>query len=314
MRNSIDKKILVPLMILLMVSILIIVIVLVVNGYNLLLDNHINISYRNLEEMIFTIEKVNDDIKDESGAKDFIINYYKDLGKNNLIIFSDDEILLNTFQNNNFIEEFMNEELNKGPESLTIGNYIFTYQKYDKWNWVIAYSLNRDSLLNEVMESQQSIILVALIALVFSMHASIFITHNISKPIKMLAEHCNKIVADGIYKERIEINRNDEIGTLADAFNNMLNTVQNNTDRLIEATKFNEDILRNVSTGIVTADQHGRILSINQTAENLLIPAAEKIGLVKECLHEQIMETLNTKMKINSNKILLHISILFSCI
>ena len=301
MRNSIEKKILIPFIIILMVSILIIVIVFVVNGYNLLLDNHINISYRNLEEMILTIEKVNDDIKDEIGAKDFIINFYKDLGKNNLIIFSDDddEILLNTVLNNNFIEEFMNEELNKGPESISVGNYIFTYQKYDKWNWVIAYGLNRDNLLIEVMESQQYIILVALIALVFSMHASIFITHNISKPIKMLAEHCNKIVADGIYKDRIEIDRNDEIGTLADAFNNMLDTVQNNTDRLIEATKFNEDILRNVSAGIVTADQHGSVISINQTAENLLIPAAEKIGLVKECLHEQIMETLNTKMKIN---------------
>lgn len=299
MKNNIEKKILVPFMILLMVSILIILIVFIVNGYNLLLNNNTNISYQNLEEMILIIEKVSNDIKNDIEAKAFVINYYKALGKNNLIIFSDDEILLNTAQNNNFIEDLMNEELDNGPNSITEGNYIFTYQKYDKWNWIITYCLNRNGLLSEVLYSQQYIILIALISLVLSMHASYFISHNISKPIKMLAELCDKIVADGIYKERIEINRDDEIGTLTDAFNNVLDTVQINTDRLIEATKFNDDILRNISAGIITADQHGCIISTNQTAENFLTPEAEKISLVKEYLHNQIKETLNTKMKIN---------------
>lgn len=299
MKNNIEKKILVPFMILLMVSILIILIVFIVNGYNLLLNNNTNISYQNLEEMILIIEKVSNDIKNDIEAKAFVINYYKALGKNNLIIFSDDEILLNTAQNNNFIEDLMNEELDNGPNSITEGNYIFTYQKYDKWNWIITYCLNRNGLLSEVLYSQQYIILIALISLVLSMHASYFISHNISKPIKMLAELCDKIVADGIYKERIEINRDDEIGTLTDAFNNVLDTVQINTDRLIEATKFNDDILRNISAGIITADQHGCIISTNQTAENFLTPEAEKLSLVKEYLHNQIKETLNTKMKIN---------------
>ena len=110
MKNNIEKKILVPFMILLMVSILIILIVFIVNGYNLLLNNNTNISYQNLEEMILIIEKVSNDIKNDIEAKAFVINYYKALGKNNLIIFSDDEILLNTAQNNNFIEDLMNEE------------------------------------------------------------------------------------------------------------------------------------------------------------------------------------------------------------
>lgn len=299
MKNNIEKKILVPFMILLMVSILIILIVSIVNGYNLLLNNNTTISYQDLGEMILIIEKVSNDIKNDIEAKAFVINYYKALGKNNLIIFSDDEILLNTAQNNNFIEDLMNEELDNGPNSITEGNYIFTYQKYDKWNWIITYCLNRNGLLSEVLYSQQYIILIALISLVLSMHASYFISHNISKPIKMLAELCDKIVADGIYKERIEINRDDEIGTLTDAFNNVLDTVQINTDRLIEATKFNDDILRNISAGIITADQHGCIISTNQTAENFLTPEAEKISLVKEYLHNQIKETLNTKMKIN---------------
>ena len=299
MKNNIEKKILVPFMILLMVSIFIILIVSIVNGYNLLLNNNINISYQNLEEMILIIEKVSNDIKDDIEAKAFVINYYKALGKNNLFIFSDDEILLNTAQNNNFIEDLMNEELDTGPNSVTVGTYIFTYQRYDKWNWVITYSLNRNGLLSEVLYSQQYIILIALIALVLSMHASYLISHNISKPIKMLAELCDKIIADGIYKERIEINRNDEIGTLTDAFNKVLDTVQINTDRLLEATKFNDDILRNISAGIITADQHGCILSINHTAENFLTSEGEKIGIVKEYLHNQIRETLSTKIKIN---------------
>ncbi len=299
MRNSIEKKILVPFMILLMISIFIIVIVSFVNGYNLLLDNSINNSYSDLEEIILIIEKVNNDIRDENGARAFIINYYKELGKANLIIFNNEEILLNTAQDNNFIGDLMNENLDDGPKSITIGNYIFTYEKYEKWNWVMSYSLNKNDLFNEVIDSHQYIIIIALIALILSIWASFFISSNISKPIKILAEHCDRIVADGIYKERIVTNRNDEIGKLADAFNNVLDTVQNNTDRLIESIKFNEDILRNVSAGIITADHHGSILSINQSAENFLNQESEKISRVKEYLHNQIKETLNTRMKIN---------------
>lgn len=299
MKNDIEKKILIPFIIILMASILIIVIASFVNGYNLLLDNSINNSYDNLKEMIYIIERLNNGTIDENDAKASVINYYEDLGKNNLIIFNDDEIILNTVQNNNIIGDFMNEELDNGPKSITLGSYIFTYQKYEKWNWVFSYCLDTDDLYSEVMDSQNYIILIAIIAVLINLQALIFAKNNISEPIKMLAEHCDKIVADGIYKERIEINRNDEIGILSNAFNNVLDTVQNNTDRLIEATKFNEDILRNISAGIITADQYGCILSINQTAEDFLTPEAEKINLVKEYLHKQIMETLNTKMKIN---------------
>ncbi|MDD2397218.1 MAG: ATP-binding protein [Tissierellia bacterium] len=299
MKNDIEKKILIPFIIILMASILIIVIASFVNGYNLLLDNSINNSYDNLKEMIYIIERLNNGTIDENDAKASVINYYEDLGKNNLIIFNDDEIILNTVQNNNIIGDFMNEELDNGPKSITLGSYIFTYQKYEKWNWVFSYCLDTDDLYSEVMDSQNYIILIAIIAVLINLQALIFAKNNISEPIKMLAEHCDKIVADGIYKERIEINRNDEIGILSNTFNNVLDTVQNNTDRLIEATKFNEDILRNISAGIITADQYGCILSINQTAEDFLTPEAEKINLVKEYLHKQIMETLNTKMKIN---------------
>jgi len=299
-RADIENKILIPFMILLITSILIICIVSYINGYKLLLENEIENSSNNLIEMLVFIDNARESSDDEEEIKKYVVEYYNNLEKNNLIIFSNDEILLNAYNNDNsWIESLMNEKINYNNKSFTKKDYIFTYQIYGDWDWVLGYRLNKDIFFNEVLESQKYILLIAIVSLVFSMQATILIAYNISKPIKMLAEICDKIIDQGSFQEKIEIKRKDEIGTLAKAFNNMLYRLQKNNKELNEVTRFNEDILKNIPAGIITTDQYGRILSINQAAEEFLNTERNIDRDIRENLLKQLDETLETNKKLN---------------
>ena len=301
MRVDIENKILIPFMILLITSILMICIVSYINGYNLLLENEIENSSNNLSEMLIFIDNARESSEDEEETKKFVVEYYNNLEKNNLVIFSSGEILLNSYDNEDaWIESLMNEKLNYNNKSFSTKDYIFTYQIYDDWNWILGYRLNKDIFFYEVLESQKYILLIAIVSLVFSMQATILIAYNISKPIKMLAELCDRIVDQGSFQENIEIKRKDEIGILAKAFNNMLYRLQRNNKELIEVTKFNEDILKNIPAGIITTDQYGRILSINQAAEEFLNTERNIDRDIRENLLKQLDETLETNKKLNN--------------
>ncbi|SES82693.1 PAS domain S-box-containing protein [Natronincola peptidivorans] len=313
MRIDIENKILIPFMILLILSIITLGIVSYWNGYQLLLENETKNLSMHLEEMIFFIEDVAESVEDggltEEEGKAAVLDYYQRQEKENLVIFDGERLLFNKFHvDDDRTKEFLEEALDGEEATLPIGNDILIYKSYDPWGWIIGYGLNKGLFSYEVLESQKYMILVAIISLIFSMQAAIVISHNISKPIKMLADLCDKI-AQGSFNEKIEIKRKDEIGMLANAFNNMVYRLQEKTTKLIEITQLNEDILRNIATGIITTDQQGRILSINQAAKELLVEYKEKDGqkYIEKKLLNQVKETLSSSKNINHVEIFDHV-------
>jgi two-component system phosphate regulon sensor histidine kinase PhoR len=79
---------------------------------------------------------------------------------------------------------------------------------------------------------------------------------------------CKKIEI-GNLKEKVEILRGDEIGVLANSFNHMIDQINTSTDQLIEVTKFNEDILKNIYIGIMTTDNNGKMATINMAGKEI---------------------------------------------
>ncbi|SHJ71491.1 sensor histidine kinase [Paramaledivibacter caminithermalis] len=301
MKWDIENKILIPFMILVILPILIIGIVSYWNGYQLLLNDKIKNIEDNLNEHILFINTINEEVEKNNISielgKEKAISYFNGLNKNGMIIFEDDEVILNNLnEDSEFIRNIMNNIIKSKNNIYKNDDIFFTYRNFDKWQWKIGYGLYKDIFTDELVEIQKHILLIAIIFLVFSMQATILISHNISKPIKMLAETCCKI-GMGNLKEKISINREDEIGILAEAFNNMVSKLEKNTKELVKVKKFNEDILRSISIGIITADKDGNILSINKTGERILERNKSSESL-KEALMDQLIETLeNEKSK-----------------
>ena len=120
-----------------------------------------------------------------------------------------------------------------------------------------------------LLEIHKYTIFFDIIFLIIAVELTIFLAHNLSKPIKKLTKFCNK-VSKGNYKNKIDIKRKDEFGILANSFNDMIKKINQSTNKLKNLKEFNEDILRSTTTGIISIDQSGEIISINRAAKNIL--------------------------------------------
>ncbi len=110
-----------------------------------------------------------------------------------------------------------------------------------------------------------------------------YISKGITEPVAKLAD-ATKRIAEGDLEFAIEGKTDDEIGLLVDAFNKMTANLNSSNKKLAETLtalhsssqeseqrrRYTEIILQNVSTGVISFDEEGRIITINRFAESLL--------------------------------------------
>lgn len=116
-----------------------------------------------------------------------------------------------------------------------------------------------------------------LIALLFTAVLGSILSNTITRPIKEITKQATA-VADGFFDKEVKIHGQDEIGQLANTFNNM-------TTRLKEALSLNEEereklssILTNMNDGIVASDEQGNVIVVNRKAKQLLQLEIEQIN------------------------------------
>ncbi|WP_432408358.1 sensor histidine kinase [Wukongibacter sp. M2B1] len=298
MKWDIENKMLIPFMILVILPILILGIVSYWNGYQLLLNNKTKNIEDNLNDHMVFINRIDEEIEDDELAKKKVIDYFTELNKSGMVISQNNRLIINNLsKDSSFVEGILKEALGAKEAVYSNDDLLFVYRSFDEWQWTIGYGLNKDIFTDELIEIQKYTLLLAIIFLIFSMQATILISHNISKPMKMLADMCHRI-GKGNLNEKIDINREDEIGILADAFNNMVRKLEKNRRKLLYMKKYSEDILKNISVGIITTDKKGKVISINQAGKNILeysMNSYEEKEKVHSTLMRQLSDTLSNK-------------------
>lgn len=110
----------------------------------------------------------------------------------------------------------------------------------------------------------QAIFLGMLVAIVLSF----FLAKAIVSPIRALTTSAQRI-ADGEFSEEVNVDSNDEIGTLSLTFNNMKNVLKNTLDEISgERQKF-ETLFLYLNDAVLAFDSKGRLMHINKTAKKL---------------------------------------------
>ena len=92
-------------------------------------------------------------------------------------------------------------------------------------------------------------------------------------------------VEEGDFSVRVPVHQpSDEIGVLASAFNRMTGRLQEQTGALVAANEqlntrraFIEAVLSSVTAGVIALDESCRILLVNRSAQNLLMPEGEEL-------------------------------------
>ncbi|TCO77437.1 sensor histidine kinase [Marinisporobacter balticus] len=295
MKLSIKKKIIWPLLLLMIMPTIALSILTYWNNYKII-NNYavaeVNNELNDLLVLLNGIEKTDYN-------KEFIINYIKSLNKKNLFIIEEDDFIYNSTPDKSIDEDkILNGILNDKEIS---DRYILNYRVYHQWNWKIGLLIDKKEIPYTAFSMNGNILLLITLLVLFSFEAIILITDNISKPIGILLNGYNDIIS-GNFQNEIDIKRKDELGLLGDAFNDMKNEIANRTNKFIQLKNFNEDILRSISTGIITTNINGKILKYNQAAIAIIekeIQSQENNLEIIKVLLRQIMSTVHTEETIN---------------
>ena len=115
-------------------------------------------------------------------------------------------------------------------------------------------------------------IVLALLVIAFSLIFAFYLTKQILRPIKELEKGIKK-VADRNFQQQIEVASEDEIGVLADEFNEMIAKLQEyeklNVKKLLMEKEKSEPVVNNLSSPLIVTDQDHKIVLINETAKEL---------------------------------------------
>ncbi|OGP93028.1 MAG: hypothetical protein A2Z19_00080 [Deltaproteobacteria bacterium RBG_16_54_18] len=137
------------------------------------------------------------------------------------------------------------------------------------------------------------IIIFLLITLVIIMSATWFgfrLAKELTVPIMELAEGTRR-VASGDLDFHIDVEAEDEIGTLVGSFNKMTNDLKTSKGQIEEGThtlrranleleqrrKYMEIVVENVAAGVLSFDKEGTITTVNKSAEQMLDLRADDI-------------------------------------
>lgn len=157
------------------------------------------------------------------------------------------------------------------------------------------------------------LLLIALVIIFLATWFGIHLARGITVPIQELAS-ATKRIAEGDLEVEITATSDDEIGTLVEAFNKMTADLRSSQSDIRQANqdlqlsnlelerrrRYMEIVLKNVTAGVISVDQHGNLTTINKSAEKLLkiktsrvlggnfrdVVGPEHLPLIKDFLRE----------------------------
>ena len=109
---------------------------------------------------------------------------------------------------------------------------FLTNEGANKLGWKLEFLIDENMFEEEILEKQNYVVIGAIASLLIIIQASIFISHNITRPVRSMSSTCREINKNkGNYRSyRFEsVKRKDEIGQLAVTFESLLRNMDNYT-------------------------------------------------------------------------------------
>ena len=197
---------------------------------------------------------------------------------------------------------------------------------HQKWG-TVRVGLSKRRMEAEIRRMRWELAGLTLVTLLIGGVAAALVARRISRPVQQLAEGAAAI-SRGDLNQRIEPTTQDEIGRLAAAFNHMAGQLRQQRGALEDANAelrrrfeeladlktYTDNVLASLTTGIVTVDLDGRVVTLNPAAELMTGFFAGEVG-GRYCtevfaatpeLGEMLMETIATRTALPGIAVTLH--------
>ncbi|MDP2846092.1 MAG: HAMP domain-containing protein, partial [Candidatus Methanoperedens sp.] len=123
----------------------------------------------------------------------------------------------------------------------------------------------------QILEASRKLLILAVSAIVLGGIFAYFIGRRLTEPIDKLTEGANRI-NKGILDQRIDVSTKDELGELAQTFNEMALSLNQKINDLISAKeqteaaeKYLETVFNNIEDGIIVVNSNHEIIKINKS-------------------------------------------------
>ncbi|PRO64366.1 cell wall metabolism sensor histidine kinase WalK [Alkalicoccus urumqiensis] len=133
----------------------------------------------------------------------------------------------------------------------------------------IDIQASMEGIYDQLQETNQILFAGTVLALGMTAALGIFLSRTISRPIVDMKEQA-VIMGQGDFSQYVKVYGDDEIGQLADTFNDL-------TDKLQEANATTEgerrklaSVLMHMTDGVVATDRDGKVILVNRRAEEIL--------------------------------------------
>ncbi|MFV0439228.1 MAG: cache domain-containing protein [Desulfopila sp.] len=186
----------------------------------------------------------------------------------------------------------------KGYGSYTLNgipkNMFFT--PCQTFAWSIGIALEKSKLMADILQLRQRMITFISIICGLILLVSYLFVRSIIRPINRLTEGA-RAIGDGNLEHTITIDSRDEFLRLANEFNGMSSRLRQSMNEIIELKTFNDDILRSVSSGIITVNRQDEITSFNEMAGKILnldlndplASTSPQLGRIQVVLHRTLV-------------------------
>ena len=199
--------------------------------------------------------------------------------------------LSNTFASQ---DSFMGEDQILGDLS------IISMVTLPKYGWKVLTAIKKSDFLLPLQRLRNYLVAVSLFIVFFSVIIAYFFGRTISRPVSTLTETVTAISRKKDLSRRVKLVSNDELGTLSQSFNMMLDYLENAQGEIMTAKQYAENITQSMTDAVIVTNADLLIQTLNQSALNLLEYEAHELiekpifAILKEDNQENQNETTKT--------------------
>lgn len=135
--------------------------------------------------------------------------------------------------------------------------------------WVILSEIDTEEAYTPFYILRNKILSTIVLVSLFVLVTALVFSKAMSKPILVLIETM-KNVRKGNLDEKVDIKRNDEIGSLAKSFNEMVLNLKSSRDELVDSNNYIKNIIKSMGESLIVLSPDTHIRSVNRSTCKLL--------------------------------------------
>lgn len=157
---------------------------------------------------------------------------------------------------------------------------------------LILYS-PMSTIENTIWQIRRLILLAAVITVMISTGLSFVLSRTVSKPLVQMKKAAEEM-AKGKFDNKVNVDTDDEIGTLAKTMNYLSDALNENINALNQEKNQLQNVLLSMTDGVVTFDENGQVIMANPQAIEIISDVSEdastQFDVLKDFL-EQVKES-----------------------